>query len=342
MSRPTLKDVAAKAGMSVTQVSRALNDHDDVAESTKELARSVAAELRYTPNREARRLKDPRVATGTIGMILPSESLRFSDPFFGDLLSAITVEAGAHGLQLSLSTAPPDAPPTARYETAIRNREVDGFVVVRTLLGDPRVDALLAASFPFVTFGRSVGQNGFAAVEATEDCFDPILEHLVGLGHQRIACLAEPSKFALATARRQSFEAAAQRCAVPVDPALVVEAGFHERSGYDGTMTLLGRDDRPTAIVAMNDLLALGALEAAADSGFRVPADLSVVGFDDIRAARLVQPALTTLRFPAADIGTLLVRELVPAIEAGHATHSERRVQPTLVIRDSSGPIGTP
>lgn len=325
--------------MSVTQVSRALNDHDDVAQSTKELARQVAAELRYTPNHEARRLKNPRSATGTIGLVLPSDSLRFSDPFFGDLLSAIAVEAGAHGLRLGLSTSTPEQSPTEPYELAMRNREVDGFVIVRTLTTDPRIDALRAASYPFVSFGRPHGASDFAAVEATDDSFDPLIEHLVELGHRRIGCLAEPSKFAIATARLRSFYAAADRHGIDIDPDLVVEAGFHERSGYEATHRLLSGSSHPTAIVAMNDLLALGALEVAAELGLRVPSDLSVVGFDDIRAARLVRPALTTLRFPAADIGAMLVRELLPLIQAGGVDHRERRVRPTLVIRDSSGPI---
>lgn len=325
--------------MSVTQVSRALNDHDDVAASTKERARLAAAELHYTPNREARRLKDPAMATGTIGMILPSDSLRFSDPFFGDLLSAITAEASSHGLQLSLSTSPPDVHATAPYELAIRNREVDGFVIVRTLTTDARIDALMAASFPFVSLGRPAGSTGFAAVEVTQDAFDPLVDHLVGMGHQRIGCIAEPSKFAIATARLTSFHAAVHQHSETLGTAQVIEAGFHERSGYEATVALLEQADPPTAIVAMNDLLALGALEAAESLGLVVPGDLTVVGFDDIRAARLVRPALTTLRLSAADVGASLVRELLPAIQAGTVAHSERRVQPSLIIRDSSGPM---
>lgn len=327
--------------MSVTQVSRALNDHDDVAASTKARARQAASELRYTPNRDARRLKDPAVGTSTIGMILPSDSLRFSDPFFGDLLSAITVEAGHHGLQMSLATAPPGANATAPYDLAIRNREVDGFVVVRTLTADARIDALMAASFPFVSLGRPPGATGFAAVEVAEDAFDALVDHLVGMGHRRIAFIAEPSKFAIATARLRSFQAAVKRHQAVIESTQVVEAGFHEGSGYEATAALLQQVNRPTAIVAMNDLLALGALEAADSLDMVVPDDLSVVGFDDIRAARLVRPALTTLRFPAAEVGALLVRELIPAIQAGATVHSERRVRPTLVIRDSSGPIKT-
>lgn len=341
MTRPTLRDVAARAGLSVTQVSRALNDHDDVAEATKQRAREAAAELRYTPNLSARRLKDPATRSGTIGIILPSDSLRFSDPFFGDLLSAMVVEAGANGLQLSLSTPPADLGPTDPYDLAIRRKQVDGFVVLRSVDADPRIDFLLDASFPFVAFGRPLGSSGFPAVEMAVDCFAPAVQHLIDHGHQHIACLAEPSQFAIGSARLRAFLKAAADLGVHVGSDAVVEAGFHERSGFDAAAGLLGRAEPPTAIVAMNDLLALGALDAASAAGLTVPTDLTVVGFDDIQAARQVRPALTTLRQSADEVGSLLVQCLLPVIESGRLEHHEMHVNPQLIIRQSSGPNPT-
>lgn len=338
MSRPTLRDVAAKAGLSVTQVSRALNDHDDVAVATKQRARDAAAALRYTPNLEARRLKDPGTRTGTIGMILPSDSLRFSDPFFGDLLSAIVAEAAAHGLQLTLSTPPAEMPATEPYDLAIRRKQVDGFIIVRTVNDDPRIAFLKQESFPFVALGRPTGHTGFPAVDITDDCFAPVLDHLVDLGHRQIACVVEPLRFAMGSARLRSFLAAAEQRGVAIPEGSIVEAGFHESSGYEAALDLLSRPKPPTAIVAMNDLLALGALDAATAQGVAVPDELTVIGFDDIRAARQVQPALTTLRQSGDELGSLLVQELLPAIETGGVVHSDRRVSPTLIIRQSSGP----
>lgn len=337
MSRPTLRDVAAKAGLSVTQVSRALNDHDDVADSTKELARRCAAELKYVPNLEARRLKDPDARSSSIGIILPSESLRFSDPFFGDLLSAMVATASDSGYQLNLSTHPADTPVTEPYDLAIRRKQVDGFIVLRTVDGDPRIDHLLAAGVPFVTLGRPVGATGFASVEVAADCFEPVVDHLTDLGHRSVACLAEPSRFAMGTARLAAFRDAASRGGLVLGAGDVIEAGFHERAGHDAAAALFERADRPTAIVAMNDLLALGALDAAAEAGLSVPRDLTVIGFDDIRSAAQVRPALTTVRQPAAEVGAALVRLLVPAIEQGSGQQTSEWIRTSLAIRESSG-----
>lgn len=337
MSRPTLREVAAKAGLSVTQASRALNDHDDVAEATKERARAAAAELRYTPNREARRLKDPHASSGAIGIVLPTESLRFNDPFFGDLLSAMVVEAGEHKLQLTLSTPPPNQGASDPYDAAIREKQVDGFVVVRTIDDDPRIDFLLERSFPFVTFGRPLGKSGFPAVELAKDSFVPLVQHLVELGHRDVACMAEPPQFAIGSARLRSFLSAAADHGLRVAPDAVVHAGFHERAGFDSTGALLDGTTPPTAIVAMNDLLALGALRAAESRELSVPDDLTVVGFDDIQAARQVSPSLTTVRQSADEVGSLLIQGIVAAIASNRLEHDERYVTPELIIRQSSG-----
>lgn len=336
MSRPTLRDVAARAGLSVTQVSRALNDHDDVAESTKVLARKVAAELQYTPNLEARRLKDPGARSGVVGIILPQDSLRFSDPFFGELLSSMVAEASTAGLQLSLSTHPDGTPETAPYDLAIRTKQVDGFVLLRTTTGDPRIDFLLQAQTPFVAFGRPDDQPGYPAVVAADEGFAAVIAHLQELGHQRVACVSEPSRFAIGTARLAAFRSAAADAGLTITDESIVEAGFHEGSGEEAARALLAAGQRPTAIVAMNDLLALGVLDAAAALELRVPQDLTVIGFDDIRAARQVQPALTTVHQSPQDVGIALIQLLVATIDAGHIEHSERRIDTSLVIRESS------
>lgn len=340
MTRPTLRDIAREAQLSVTQASRALNDHDDVAPTTKELVRRVAAELNYVPNLEARRLQDPLHGSGTIGIILGSESLRFSDPYFGNLLSAMVVEADKHGLQLQLSTPPPDADSTAPYDQAVRQRRVDGFVLVRTLVDDPRVDFLLERNVPFVTFGRTMNSDRHAVVDAVADSLGPAVVHLVEFGHRRIACLAEPLHFAIAAQRLASFSKAIEDAGafIGLEEPTILVAGFHEDDGLAATTQLLTAPNPPTAIVALNDLLALGALRAAENLGLHVPGELSVVGFDDIGAAGLVRPGLTTMRQPAEDVGAMLVDELVPMLETRSPAKSERLVTPSLVVRGSTGP----
>jgi LacI family transcriptional regulator len=339
----TLKDVARKAGLSVTQVSRALNDHDDVAESTKALARRVAAELDYVPNLVARRLQDPKAKTGTIGVLLAGETLRFSDPFFGDLLSAMVLQAGRSGYQLQLSTPAVDEPGglVDPYEQALRHNRVDGFVLVRTLVDDPRVEFLVERDAPFVAFGRPGGAGGFAAVEIGTDGFDSAVEHLRQLGHRRIVCVAEPPQFAMSARRLDSYVAAFDPVAEPAsadEEFSISVAGFREADGFEAGLELLKGPDRPTAVVALNDLLALGVMRAASELGLSVPGDVSVIGFDDIDAARLITPSLTTVRFSAAEVGAALIDELVPLMAERSNSHRARYVKPELVVRSSTGP----
>ncbi len=338
MSRPTLRDVAREAGLSVTQVSRALNGHDDVAKATMQHARAVADRMGYVPNREARRLKAPHLRTGTYGLILPDESLRFSDPFFGELLTSMVAEAGAQGREIHLATSGAGADAVAPYRTAVREQRVDGFVLVRTSVDDDRLDFLLDAKIPFVSFGRPPGREGFASVDFDGQGVESAVAHLVELGHRRVACLAEPERYSLGASRRQAFRDAAIKHGLDVSEQDILEAGFHEQAGFEAASRVLGLSEPPTGIIALNDLLALGALEAAASLELGVPSDVSVVGFDDIAAARLVTPALTTLRQSPGVVGRLLLEELDQAVDRAANEERSRLVQSELIIRSSTGP----
>ncbi len=334
--RPTLRDVSIAAGLSVTQTSRALNGHADVAQATRDRALAAAKSLGYAPNLQARRLKMPEVRAHVIGIVL-SSTIRFSDPFLGELLTVMVAEASQAGYELHLSIPPPDENPLASYERAIRQRRVDGFVLLRLMLDDERIGFLQGEGFPFVTYGRLPGSTGFPTVDEVDESVKPAVDLLVDLGHTRIGCLAEPLRQAKATSRLNSFLSAIRGRDLEVNDEFVIDAGFREDSGYTATKALLSLAERPTALVALNDLVAIGALRAAADLGLNVPEDVSIVGFDDIDAARRVTPSLTTLRQPTTEIGRLLIQELVMAIERDTTTYQDRLVEPRLIVRQSTG-----
>jgi LacI family transcriptional regulator len=214
---------------------------------------------------------------------------------------------------------------------------VDGFVLLRVLLDDDRVRYLLRQRFPFVTYGRLPGIGGFPAVDEGDEAVWPAVEHLVSLGHRRIGCLAEPQRQAKAAARLQSFLTAMHAHGLTVEPRHIVESGYREDTGYEAALGLLSVPEPPTAIVALNDLLAIGALRAAKELSIDVPGALSIVGFDDIDASRRVSPGLTTLRQPTLEIGRLLIRQLLTAVERSESA-SVRLVEPTLVVRGTTGP----
>jgi LacI family transcriptional regulator len=334
--RPTLRDVAREAGLSVTQTSRALNGHADVAEATRQRAVDAAGRMGYTPNLEARRLKMPDTKRHSIGLILDTASQRFSDPFFGELLTELVDEAAVFGYELQLSAPLADEDPVDSYERAIRAKRVDGFVVLRTTHGDPRIPHLARSGVPFVSFGEPDHSDGHRTVSDSVDCLRPAIDHLVALGHRRIGCVAEPLTFTVATTRHASFLRALGSHGIDPNPDYLTIEGFREEAGYRAALRLLDLDDPPTALVTFNDLLAIGALGAAHSRGVLVPSHLSIIGFDDIHAARHTSPPLTTLRQSATSIGRSLIRQLVRAIAEPHRPAEHVHLTPELVVRRST------
>jgi len=317
MKRPTLRDVARETGLSVTQTSRALNGRYDVSARTRARVTEAAARIGYTPNLEARRLKMPGTRTNSIGLVLATRSQRFSDPYFGELLAALVDEAARNGCELQLSTPLVDEDPTVSYERAVASKRVDGFVVLRAAKDDPRVRYLREQHVPFVTFGRIDGLGGHPAVNETIDCLRPAVDHLVALGHRRIGCLADHG--------------------IEAEPAHIIPSGFREDAAAEATSQLLDDPDPPSALVAFNDLLAMGALRAAASHGLDVPRGLSIVGFDDIHAARFMSPPLTTLRHSPQTLGRELITQLLKVID-DPACADDVHITPELVVRQSTGP----
>jgi LacI family transcriptional regulator len=333
----TLKDIADRVGKSVTTVSRALAGFDDVSPQTRREVQRVARELGYEPNVAARNLKKQR--TDTIALILPAtRNLRFSDPFFSIFLSGIVEQTTAHGFNLTVSTDNPNGE-RATYLKQIRSRRVDGFIVIRTERQDSRIDLLREHDVPFVAFGRIEGDNGFLLVD--EDGAQGVrqaVDHLAELGHTRLACIAEPAKFTKSYHRIQGFLDGLQANGLPHDPNLLIETSYRQRSGWQSAHRLLKMPNPPTAIVACNDLLALGAMRAAQEQGLAVGREISITGFDDIPMAEYANPPLTTVRQPAHQMGNLVAQMLLKALSGEPIAEKQVIFEPSLVIRQSSGP----
>ena len=335
--KATLKDVAREAGLSVTTVSRALNGHNDVAEETKRLVQEAADSLGYSPNLSARRLKTQY--SRTIGLILPVENLHFSNPFFSSMFGGIVEYSAEHGYELNVTTPKGEESVTALYSQYIRGRRVDGFIVVRVDGDDERIALLQELEFPFVAFGHTPGvtypyvdDDGAAGIQAA-------LAHLVELGHHRIAFISEPRHLAKAETRYQGYLQGLAAHGLPYDPELVVEGNFRQRSGRLSAVQLLALTPRPTAIVTANDLVALGAMNAAHEQGLVIGRDISITGFDDIMVAEYANPPLTTLNIPANNIGRLLCQKLIQLIQGKSLAEPQTVIQPTLMVRQSTGPV---
>lgn len=332
----TIKDIAKRVGLSVTTVSRALNDFDDVNAETKDLIRRTAAEMGYVPNSLAQRFQKRK--TDTIGLILPTFGPRFSDPFFSELLAGIGNKAADQGYDLLVSTRAPGDEELLAYRQTVQGNRVDGLVVVRTRKEDERIEYLRSVKFPFVAFGRTEGELDFPFVDENGTSgLRLVADHLVNLGHRRIACIASPPDLMFSQYRLEGLHSRLQELNFPLDPTLIRVGDLTQRSGHEHAMDLLDLPNPPTAIIAFNDLMAFGAMSAAQKRGLVVGSDVSITGFDNIPMADHSHPPLTTVDQPIYQIGSMVCEMLVHLIQGESVEGEHILLNPELLVRQSSG-----
>jgi len=332
----TLRDIAKKVGLSVTTVSRAVNDYSDVNPETKERIRRAAREMDYHPHVIAQKLQKQK--TDTIGFIIPTTGPRFSDPFFLELLTGIGNEAARQEFDLLVSTRAPGDQEMEAYRRIVNGKRVDGIVLTRTRHGDQRISCLMDSDFPFVAFGRCDLPYDFPYVDVDgREGMSLVTQHLVDLGHRRLAYITAPLELMFATYRLEGHKEALATNDIPIDADLILAGDLTERAGYEAAKQLLGRRELPTAIVACNDLMALGAMSAALERGMVIGEDISITGFDDIPLAAHSHPPLTTVQQPIYEIGIMICCMLVQIIKGEEPVERHVVLEPRLVVRRSSG-----
>ena len=333
----TLKDIARKVGYSITTVSRALNDYDDVSEETKQLIKRVAQEMGYHPHVIAQSLQRRR--TNTVGFIVPATERYLSDPYFLELLAGIGDGAASYDFDLLISTCKPmDPKEPLVYERMVKGRRVDGIVVARTRCDDERIAYLVSEGFPLIAFGRTASEQDFPYLDVDgEKGVCEAVRYLIGLGHRRIGFIAPSEYLMFAKHRLAGYKRALQDNGLELDPALVVEGNLTQSRGYQRMEQLLDLEEPPTAVVAGNDLMAFGAMEAAQERGLVVGRDVAVIGFDDVPLAAYFRPALTTVHQPIYDIGKTLSQMLIKIIKGEELAQRQIILRPELVVRESSG-----
>jgi len=333
--RVTLKTIASATGYSITTVSRALAGYQDVSPSTRQLIGDTAVKLGYFPNATARQLQKQR--TDLIGLILPSFGPRFADPYFSLMLAGIGDEMAAHGYDVLISSHSPGPDELAAYRALVEGRRVDGTVVIRTRLRDERIAYLVERGFPFVAFGRTDDGLAFPYIdEDGESGTFQLVNHLAQLGHERIAYIAAPQELTFGVNRLRGYQRAMHEIGLSPNGDYVAVADLTRTGGMAAATRLLDLKVPPTAIVAANDLMALGAVTLAKDRKMVIGRDLSVAGFDDIPTAEAL--GLTTLSQPIYSIGRKLSRMLIALIRGEPLDEPKVLLQPRLVSRPSIGP----
>jgi len=333
----TLKDIARKVGYSVTTVSRALNDYDDVSQETKQLIKRVAQEMGYHPNVIAQSLQRRR--TNTVGFIVPATDRYLSDPYFLELLAGIGDGAASCDFDLLVSTCKPmDTKERVVYERIVKGHRVDGIVVARTRCDDERIAYLVSEGFPLVAFGRTASDLDFPYLDVDgEKGVCEAVKYLTNLGHRRIGFISPSLYLMFAEHRLAGYERALQDSGLEFDPALVIEGNLTQARGHQRMEQLLDLEEPPTAVVTGNDLMAFGAMEAAQERGLVVGRDVAVIGFDDVPLAAYFHPTLTTIRQPIYDVGKMLSQTLIEIVQGEELAERQIILQPELVIRESSG-----
>ncbi len=332
--RITLKTIAEEAGLSITTVSRALAGYNDVNEDTRQRILGIADRLGYQPNLTARHLRSKH--TQTIGMVVP-RTAHFSDPFFMELLAGVGRQASEYGYDLLISAQMRGEEELSAYRRMVAGGRVDGMVVARVLRYDPRIEFLHEARHPFVAFGRSEAQEyPFIDVDGAFGV-ERLVHHLASYGHQRFGLVQSPPELAFTVQRVGGYLRALEQLDLPFDETYTAEGDLTRQGGMEAGEALLALDDPPTAIIACNDMMALGVMASARHRGLRVGVDVAVAGFDDIPAAVAAEPPLTTVRQPIYGIGYRLAGMLVRIIRGETLTDTQVVLQPEIVIRASSG-----
>lgn len=329
MAKNGIKVVAERAGVAIGTVSRVLNDHPSVTAEVRARVKAVIEDLGYRPDPFARSLRSK--ISRLIGIVIPD----LTNPFFAELVQSVERAATEVDHNVILMTSFGDAAQEADCIAQLASRRVDGIILVPSNGGHspPASKAL-----PLVAVDRLLAEYPGVAADHRSGARMAV-EHLVALGHRRIACIAGPDESSPASQRLRGYldmmATLPDRRAAP----LVVHAGFDYESGHAAGLRLLAKppDERPTAIFASSDQLAIGCLRAANDLAVKVPADLSIVGFDGIPLSNLITPRLTTIIQPMAEIAgaaiaALLDRRNLP--KPGHPILFDCR----LAERESTAP----
>ncbi|MCI3922941.1 LacI family transcriptional regulator [Paenibacillus sp. TRM 82003] len=332
--KATIYDVARAAGVSIATVSNVINGKGRVSQKRSEHIFEIMERLNYQPSAIASALVGKK--TFTLGLLFPD----ISNPFFAELARAIEDEAHHTGYSVIMCSTDNKDERVRRYLSLLEQKRVDGIVIGTGVEHTELLTRLQEKSIPFVLVAR---ENAALASDTvvTDDYIGgrAAAEHLAALGHRRIAILSESLKVSSSRERIRGFKQGLSERNVPFEDEHIVICEFSVEEGRRGTRELLRRPGRPTALFCCNDLLAIGAMQAAKQLGLKVPGDLSIVGFDDTVLATVTDPPLTTVAQPIGQMGKQAINLLIDNLANGGRSGKQRVVlRPELRVRGSTCP----
>jgi DNA-binding LacI/PurR family transcriptional regulator len=334
VKRPTIADIAQRAGVSKVAVSYALNGQRGVSEATRQRILAIAEEIGWNPNAAARALSG--APTSTVGMALrrPARILGV-EPFFMELISGVEAELSARSYALTLQVVADQAAELALYRRWWSERRVDGVLVCDLRAADPRIPLLEELGLAAVVIGAAAGSGGLPSVSSSgAAAIEEAVEYLATLGHRAIGRVGGMPDLLHTAERTAAFDEVCRRWEIT---ATTLSTDYTGEDGARATRRLLSSRGRPTAILYDNDVMAIAGLAVAGEMGFAVPDDLSIVAWDDSVLCRLVRPALTAMSRDIPAYGGHAARTLLEAISGGPAESLED--EPAhLIPRGSTAP----
>jgi len=330
----TITDVAARAGVSISTVSAALNGRAGVSEGTRERIKGIAADLGFVPSLRGRSLSAKR--SFNVGLIIQrGADVIESDPFFASFIGGAESVLSERGYGLVLQMADTSEKALAHYRQMAAAKRVDGVFLNELEVDDPRVAAVHRLRLPAVAINADPGRFPVPAVrQGFQPGISALLSYLVGMGHRHIAHLAGPTRFLHSCQREQAWRSALAE--LGLEPGPVVTGDFTFDGGAGAAEAIVAQAVRPTAVVCANDLMAAGFLTRAQDLGLRIPGDISVAGYDGVPLGEYIRPRLTTLKTAPHELAAQASRMLLAVVDGETVTDVE--IPPaSLVLRESTG-----
>lgn len=330
----TIKDIARELGVSINTVSRALNNKPDVSDETRQRVLDTADRLGYVPNTLARSLVAGE--TCTLGLICSD----LVNPFYARIAQGVEETARADGYTTIIASTNEENDAERRAVNLMRSKRVDGMLISPTQLSYEHIARLIQEHIPFILVNRHIDefQTGYVVNNNQHGAYQAV-QHLVSLGHRRIAHITGPIRISSVKERISGYVQALENNGIPFDESLVIHSDLTLESAYQIVFKLLRAENRPSAIFTYSDHLAIGAIKAIRELKLSIPGDISLVGYDDIEYAQFLDVPLTTVRQPMYEIGQRAVFHLLEMIRLEEFTPEQHQeiLEPELVIRESTG-----
>ncbi|PLS16053.1 LacI family transcriptional regulator [Bacillus sp. M6-12] len=322
-------DVAKMANVSTATVSRVISNTGSVKSGTAEKVLEAIQKLNYQPNLLARQLR--RLETKTILVVVPD----ITNTFFSNVLRGIEAIASEHGYQVLLGDTENIVERESGYLNIIRQKKADGMILL-TARSSQNLLEEIAQEYPVVLACEYIEGSKLPTVSIDNiSSARKAADYLIGLGHKRIAHISGPLGVVVGRDRLRGFQQAMIQNGLTVEPFLVQEGDFTFESGFNLMMKFLALEHSPTAVFAANDEMAIGAVKAIKSKGLKVPEDISVVGFDDIKFASVFEPAITTIAQPTFELGKIAMELLLKLMNNDELKKKQYMLEDRLVVRES-------